>query len=556
MSIFPTVLQSLFALSQYPQSLKFFHSFERVKDIQENILRGYLKKNAETYFGREHGFRDIRDIHSYRRQVPVRSYEDFLPYIQKIQRGRQNVLTAEPVLMFHPTGGTSGTKLIPYTLSLKQEFQRALAPWLVDVFRHFPKILNGRSYWTISPPGQKKEERSRETQSGFEEDASYFGWKGHFLQHMFAVPSWVTRSESIEHFRFLTLFFLLQAEDLSWMSLWSPTFLLVLLEEMDKKAEDLLASLHEGQPRLPKPANASLPYPGKVQPERAEELEKIFSLPVQQRYQRIWPKLSYISLWKDAYARHPAKKLEALFPDVYFQGKGLLATEGVITFPLYRASQAERTGCIPALTSHFLEFLSEEHSEACCVWELEEGQNYSILLTTGGGLYRYEIGDLLKVEGFYKGLPLLRFLGRKGRFFDFAGEKLAEQFVNDCLEHALRRCPINHDFLLIAPQESEQSRGYTLFLESSESFADVTRFAQRIEDLLRQNFHYRLAVDLKQIAPLRLFLIKHNAQQDYLRRCLEAGQKLGDIKPALFDCRSGWEYIFTEKDESTRALCF
>ncbi|MCP4398949.1 MAG: GH3 auxin-responsive promoter family protein, partial [bacterium] len=284
MAVFPAILQNLFAFSQFPQSQRFLRSFPRARDVQENILRAYLRRNAETVFGREHGFKEIRDIAAYRKQVPIRSYQDFLPYIRQVQQGRQNVLTAEKVLMLHPTGGTSGTKLIPYTRSLKKEFQCALAPWLVDVFSHFPQILSGRSYWTISPPGQKKHTQDRETQTAFDEDSSYFGWKGFFLQHLFAVPPWVTRSESIENFRFLTLFFLLQAGDLSWMSLWSPTFLLVLLEELGQKAESLLASLHNGIPTLPEAAVASSSsFPRKALPERAKELERIFALPPQER---------------------------------------------------------------------------------------------------------------------------------------------------------------------------------------------------------------------------------------------------------------------------------
>lgn len=542
MRVLPAILQSLFAYSQYPQSVKFLRSRERAKEVQEEILYGYLHRNAGTDFGKEHGFRDIGGIADYRKQVPVRSYQDFLPYIQQIQQGRQNVLTAEHVLMFHPTGGTSGTKLISYTRSLKQEFQRALAPWLVDVFRHFPQILSGRSYWTITPPGQKQQSQEYATQSGFEEDSSYFGWKGWFLQHLFAVPAGVTRLESIEDFRFLTLFFLLQAGDLRWMSLWSPTFLLVLLEELDEKAELLLASLHDGLPRLSGPA-AARRFSVKAHPQRARELETIFALPPQERYQRIWPNLSFISLWKDAYARHPARTLKRFFPDVYFQGKGLLATEGVMTIPLYEARQQGRSGCVPAFTSHFLEFLSEDDRQPYCFWELQEGRTYSIVLTTGGGFYRYEIGDLLRVEGFWKGLPLLRFLGRKGRSFDFAGEKLTEQFVNDCLEKALADCPIHYAFLLIAPEESEDVRGYMLFLESHEPPLEISQFTNMLEYLLRRNFHYRLAVELKQICSLQFFPVRQG-QQTFLQRSLEAGQKLGDIKPAFFDSKTGWKDVF------------
>ena len=65
---------------------------------------------------------------------------------------------------------------------------------------------------------------------GFDEDIAYFGWKSRLLGNIFAVPSWSTQLHSIENFRFLTLYFLLKERNVRWMSLWSPTFLLVVVE--------------------------------------------------------------------------------------------------------------------------------------------------------------------------------------------------------------------------------------------------------------------------------------------------------------------------------------
>ena len=45
--------------------------------------------------------------------------------------------------------------------------------------------------------------------------------------------------------------------------------------------------------------------------------------------------------------------------------------------------------------------------------ELERGRTYSVVVTTGGGLYRYRLGDLVNVVGFEAGCPLLRFVGRE-----------------------------------------------------------------------------------------------------------------------------------------------
>ncbi len=591
MALLPLILQSLFALSQYPESRRFACSIKSSKRIQEKILAADLRKNQATLFGKEHGFKEIADIATYRTRVPIRSYHEFLPYIEQIQQGQQRILTAEDVLLFHPTGGTTGTKLIPYTRALKSEFQKALAPWLFDVFRNFPAILHGRTYWTITPPGQRqKNDHEQNIHTGFEEDASYFGWQGYFLQHLFAVPSWVTLSDNIENFRFLTLFFLLQAKNLRWISIWSPTFFLVLLDELTRNADRLLSSLFDGVLRLPEREHEFPSWEGQgvgkkrleqhetLEPtpnpfqegnlaasplrnlllkasnpsqernremkKRARELERLLALPVKERYERIWPQLAFISLWKDAYARYPAQKLESLFPNVYFQGKGLLATEGVMSIPLYDAARKDSSGCLPAFTSHFLEFFSDEDNEARCLWELQEGKTYSIILTTGGGLYRYDIGDLVTVEGWYHELPLLRLIGRKGRFCDLAGEKLEESFVTQSLENALMACPVSFSFLLIAPEKWDDTQGYVLFIETPEAKTKLLALSRQLERLLCANVHYEFAVKMGQIEPLTVFLVQQDGQKNYLKRCMASGQKMGDIKPLSFDPRPDWEKVF------------
>ncbi len=556
MAVFLYMLQTLFALSQFPGSRRFLCAQRQCQEIQEQLLRSYLRQNRETTFGREHDFREIDDITGYRQHVPIRNYQEFLPYLHHIQTGQQGILTAEDVLSFHPTGGTTGTKLIPYTQTLKQEFQRALAPWLWDIFRNFPAIRRGKTYWTITPPGKRRETESQDIPAGFDEDASYFGWKGYFLSHLFAVPSWVTLLEQIENFQFLTLYFLLQARELRWMSIWSPTFFLVLLEQLDRNAEGLLSSIYEGGLKLPKPESLNIhltDFPKPVRYEtkkRARELEQILSLPESQRYRKIWPNLIFVSLWRDAYASHPAQQFATLFPDTHFQGKGVLATEGVVSIPCHAVSKQGGAGCLPAFTSHFLEFMAED-GETYCLWELQAGKQYEVILTTGGGFYRYAIGDLVSVEGFYEGLPLLKFIGRKGRTSDLVGEKLEECFVTHTLEQALAAYPIAFSFLLIAPEIEDQTRGYVVFIESSEDEERLLQLTQTLDRLFMRNVQYEVAIRLGQLIPLRLVKINRNGAAKYLQRCLANGQKLGDIKPLSFDTRTGWQDIFEETPETS-----
>lgn len=503
------------------------------------MLRRYLAANRNTRFGCEHHFAGIRDLAAYRQHVPIRTYAEFLPYLDAIRHGETQALTQEDVLYFMPTGGTTGVKLIPYTRTLKQEFQRALAPWLVDIARSFPAILNGQTYWSLTPPGHTLKTLQHERLPvGFEDDTAYFGWKGRLIGSVFAVPGWMTRLTSMENFRFLTLYFLLKAANLRWISIWSPTFWLTLLQELEDSADRLCAALHDGSPVLPEPEQLLAAIPSVPLPHRAAILEQALKLPETERYHTIWPQLVFISQWQDAYAAHPAQQVARLFPQAYCQGKGLLATEGVMTIPCHAAQ-----GCLPAFTSHVFEFIGGDQ-QARCVWELDEGATYTVVLTTGGGFYRYAIGDAVQVTGFYHNLPILQFIGRTGRCSDLVGEKLDEAFVNRAMETILAVTRLACTFLLLAPETSATPHGYVLFIETSEPTPVLLAFARQLELALYENMQYAFAIRMGQLAPLRVFRIAGHGPATYLQRCVAEGQRLGDIKPLMFDTRTDWPTLF------------
>ena len=60
--------------------------------------------------------------------MPLTTADDYRDDIERIAAGAANVLTAEPVRLLEPTSGTTGgEKLIPYTASLRRQFQWAVA---------------------------------------------------------------------------------------------------------------------------------------------------------------------------------------------------------------------------------------------------------------------------------------------------------------------------------------------------------------------------------------------------------------------------------------------
>ena len=156
MSFAARITHSLLRLSA-AKDARFFHSrLNRVSETQWEILKNILRRNSSTDFGKQHRFDMIHSPSEFASRVPVREYEEFDPWIERVERGEKNVLTAEDILLMEPTGGsTRGSKLIPYTPSLKREFQRGINTWIADLYRGFPGLRKGSQYWSISPVFRK-----------------------------------------------------------------------------------------------------------------------------------------------------------------------------------------------------------------------------------------------------------------------------------------------------------------------------------------------------------------------------------------------------------------
>lgn len=87
---------------------------ETALDDQQSIFEYLVKAAAKTEFGKEHGFSDIKSYQDFTMQVPIRDYEAFKPYIEKIKQGKHNVLwKGQPIYFAKTSGTTSGVKYIP-----------------------------------------------------------------------------------------------------------------------------------------------------------------------------------------------------------------------------------------------------------------------------------------------------------------------------------------------------------------------------------------------------------------------------------------------------------
>jgi GH3 auxin-responsive promoter len=529
-----------------------------VRDTQEQLLRATLRDNAQSRFGREHAFASMHAIDDFRSAVPIASYDTVAPRIDRIAGGEQQVLTTERVLMFEPTGGsTRGSKLIPYTATLRRQFQRAIAAWLWDVLRQHPAVRAGTAYWSISPAAQRVERQTvGGTPIGFDSDREYLdGLQRWAMSRVLVVPPEVSQLSSIDNFRYATLGYLLAAEDLVLISIWSPTFLTALLDALPAWEERLCRDLHDGTFRLPSPDQEPV-APRLTLPRlrrRSRELASVFGAEAgaPTTLSSVWPRLALISCWADAAAEMYVPQLQSRFPGVSLQPKGLLATEGVVSIPV-----VGQVGAALAIRSHVFEFIevrdiddeASTRSRTLLAHELEVKRRYRVLLTTGGGLYRYDLGDVVEVVGFLRECPLLKFHGRHGSGSDLVGEKLNERHVRECLRVTFEELGVRPDFSLVVPQAAPPAYVALVVCPRPLDTAAITpEFAWRLECRLRSNPQYRYAVDLGQLKPVEirwLQLPQGQAWQIYEARCRELGQKAGDIKPTALDGRLDWVDVF------------
>jgi hypothetical protein len=495
------------------------------RSAQRDLLTHILRTNADCEFGRSHGFDAIRDLDGFRARVPVRRYDELRPWLDRVVEGEPSVLSGEPVVAFEETGGsTAGGKLIPYTRSALRAFRAAVLPWLSDLSQRRPGAFAGRAYAAISPATRAPRTTPGGHPIGLPSEGAYLGEDlvTAFIGISAVTPA-VALLRDVAAWRFATLLHLLKAADLTFVSVWSPTFLIVLMDALPALAPSLIRALHDG--RIDDPALSD--QATNPDPERARLVETALAKTCDTA--TIWPRLDTISAWTDGSSRIYAHRLREMFPQARLEPKGLLATEGAVTVPWGGLPYP-----VPALTSSVIEFIDDAgHAYSC--HELAEGTAYRIVITTPGGLYRYDLGDRVRCRGIVAGLPQLEFIGRADLSSDLVGEKLTEEFVANVL--GLAEVPAT----LVA--HHGESPVYELLVQTTEP-ERAASVAAATERRLCANPQYAYARALGQLQPLR-----SRAVPDLLERVMtnqsQRGRRIADIKPPVLICDADLRDVLT-----------
>jgi hypothetical protein len=516
-----------------PRSLRHFNALCRDPvQAQDRLLRQILETNADTEFGRRHGFGSITSFQQFQERVPISAYEDLEPYITEEMNGRANQLTKEPPVLFTTTSGTTGNrKYIPMTREGKRAKSHLTWLWFCGLYRDHPGIVGGRILSVVSP--EVESHAPSGVPCGAESGHGYRTMPGP-VRSMYTAPYPVFAIEDYEA-KYYTLLRLAAGQDISCIATVNPSTILLLGDRLAQHTESIIRDVRDGSlsSEIPVPQDLRDSLHLKPDPERARHLERAAAAgggPL--RPGLAWPELAAIGCWKGGTVGAYLAKFDTLFPQrPPVRDFGYYATELRGSVPLSDQGDA---GVI-AIGTNVLEFHPAgedrvpEGRELLRVEQLEVGRRYFVYVTNASGLYRYDMNDIIEVAGHYGKTPLIRFVQKGKGVVSFTGEKLYEVQVIAAVDKALAALRGRYHFIAAVAELVDGTTPRLIFLtEFDDPIADQdgSALVDRLDTALGdQNDEYQTKrKSLRYGAPV-IRVVRPGEFDRYRRRMVETGQR-------------------------------
>ncbi len=503
--ILPTLIHRLIQFGCDREAKRFERALLEPEVAQRTRLQEILGTISSTNWGRENMLSQVSSYEAFRDRFPVTEYTDWKSLIDRERLG-ERVITNQ-ISRFEPTSGSTGErKWIPYTPEYLDEINRAARAWISDLYTNWSGFSGGSHYWSLSwIPTEMRAVLNTD-------DVTLFPWwQRAFLNGVMAKHPAIAAAATSEASWWATKLFVASQSDLSFISGWSPTYVLGLFRGIYEEIDEIADALESG--RWGRFENEL----ARFSPPRRSAVPRKF-LSTEHFVRTIWPKLALVSSWEAGASRPFAHQLRSWMGNTPFQAKGLWATEGVVTFPW--------RGDYPvAIRSHFYEFRKlSDPSQIVPVWMLVKGDEVQPILTMSGGLLRYALPDRMRVVGFVGKTPSLEFLGRIGGV-DLVGEKMGDEKAEQVLRDLATAFPEITPLFLGAARVGDRAQYTVVGLGTSERTTQISEF---LETRLLEVHHYALARELHQMLPAGTMLYRSSGEIEPL---LQKSAIKGQNKP-------------------------
>jgi len=469
--------------------------------VQEQFLHSVLLAHQDTEWGRKYRLNEINTIDQFRERMPILPYSSYEPYTERIAKGETNILTADPVVYLTLTSGSTGKKkLIPTTRRSQNAFRKAtltsigfLSEGLSRQKLQFGKLLVTNS---VQPWGR--------TSGNIEYGPSSAGtlrMDKSVYKQFFAHPYETLQAGDSLARHYLCLLFALREPGMRGMIANFPMLILRTANYLELYAEDLIRDLEKGTIapwlELEPEIRVRLEQQWSASPNRGAQLRSILKSEGHLTPKLAWPKMSSVTTARGGTSDFYFERFPAYFKDTPIFGGAYSSAEGM--FGIY--PDTNQDGSILAIESSFFEFIPEdqwevEHPKTLLATEVKVGERYRILITNYGGFYRYDIGDVVEVLGFYETAPLIVFRYRRGGFISSTTEKTTEFHVTQVMQALQQEFSLPLEDFCITLSENDFPARYLASIEIAPGYnlenpqAMLESFDRKLQEV---NTHYEIS---------------------------------------------------------------
>ncbi|MBL0135048.1 MAG: GH3 auxin-responsive promoter family protein [Chitinophagaceae bacterium] len=439
---------------------------------QEKIFASLLKTGRITDFGKDHKMDQVNTHEEFKKAVPVRDYEQFKPYIEKIKEGKHNVLwKGRPIYLAKTSGTTSGVKYIPIS---KESISNHINTARNAILCYIAETGNTRftDGKMIFLSGSPELDRVGGIPTGRLSGIVNHHVPGYLRKNQLpsyetnCIEEWETKLDKIVEetlHQDMTL--------ISGIPPWMQMYFDRLIEKGGKKAADLFPNL-------------SLIIHGGVNFE-----------PYKARlFDTIGKKIDSIETF-------PASEGFLAFQDTQDKEGLLLNTNSGIFFEFIPAAE-----------------IFNENPTRLRLHDVKIGENYALIINNNAGLWGYNIGDTVK---FVSTDPYrLVVTGRIKHFISAFGEHVIGEEVEHSLMKAAEASNIKITEFTVAPmiQQGKGKSYHEWFVEFENSPADIDAFSQKVDQHLRdKNIYYDDLIRGNILLPLHIRPVRKNGFIDYMK---------------------------------------
>ncbi|CAA7048205.1 unnamed protein product [Microthlaspi erraticum] len=416
------------------------------KKIQDDMLEEILKANANTEYLRRflHGSSDKK---LFQKNVPVSSYEDVKPYIERVANGEPSyIISGEPITNFLLSTGTSGgkPKIYPTNNKYFEDFAFFLALSSAIISKYVDGVQEGKMIMFLNTIMLST------TPSGLDlaPATTSYAMSDYFKKQpskCYTSPDEVILCVDSKQSMYCHLLCgLVQREEVVSMASSFASTLVQAISFLETHWKELCANIRSGHVSewitdlsCRESVSAILGGPNL---DLANLIEREC---IQKSWEgiitRLWPNIKYIRSISTGQMSQHIPTLEFYSNNLHLFSPYYAASEtffGVNVNPLCKPQDISYT-FVPNM-SYFEFLLVDEgiNEEIVDLVDVKIGCYYEPLVTNHFGLYRYKMGDILQVTGFYNSAPQFKFVRRKNAVISVQVETTTEEDLLKALNHA------------------------------------------------------------------------------------------------------------------------